>query len=353
MNCRETQAELSAYLDGEVTQPVRVALERHLVDCAACRQRLAELRRVAQGVAALPQLTPAPEFVAEVRARIAGRTSPPPGQSLVDRWFRPVWVKVPLEALAVVAVALTVVWLQRPAPQTAQVGSPTPWSSADDRRVAIVPPPVTVTAEERAAGKDLTEQLVRRQEAATTRESTTERQEIAKLAAAKLDAATAEASPVPTPPVIAPAAPAAAGSEADRLTPAEVAQVISNQVVPGPIVIVQAGDLTKMRRQVETVATRLGGYLVARPEAELTENGVVAHVFHVRLPAEQVGNFANQLEPVRVRPRASRMIAAEIGDRAPTTSASAAVLYPSRYSAGAGKPQPPVEVEVRIIPVQP
>ncbi len=118
MNCAEIRAELSACIDGEVAPAVQAAIESHLEGCAGCRQRLEELRRGSTGVAALPKLTPAPQFLREVRDKIAA-PEPRPAQrapTVVDWMFRPFWLKVPLEAVAVVAVALTVVWLQRPPP---------------------------------------------------------------------------------------------------------------------------------------------------------------------------------------------------------------------------------------------
>jgi len=121
MKYERIAGELSAYLDGEVTPTVRVEIEAHLGGCKACQQRLAELRKLSIGVAAQPQAQPSPRFLAEVRAKISG------AGPAVDkpRWFdivsRPVWLKVPLEAVAVVVLLLAAGVLLLPSrPQTAE-----------------------------------------------------------------------------------------------------------------------------------------------------------------------------------------------------------------------------------------
>jgi hypothetical protein len=106
-NCRGCQRELSALLDGELAAARRVEVEAHVAGCADCRERLTGLRQVVAGVTALPQLPPPPQFVAEMRRKIRGEAR----QSWFDTLFRPVWWKVPLEAVALVAMLGTVLVL--------------------------------------------------------------------------------------------------------------------------------------------------------------------------------------------------------------------------------------------------
>ncbi len=123
MRCRDCQRELSALLDGELPAARRAAVETHVAECAGCRQRLAELRQVAAGVAALPRLQPSPQFVAEVRCKLHG------GERVtwVERLFQPVWWKVPLEAAAaLVVLGLAAVWVNQsrePAAVRSQMGA--------------------------------------------------------------------------------------------------------------------------------------------------------------------------------------------------------------------------------------
>ena len=62
------RAQLSAYLDGALTQTERTAVDAHLDACADCRARLAELRTVASLIGALPALAPARRLVPRIAA---------------------------------------------------------------------------------------------------------------------------------------------------------------------------------------------------------------------------------------------------------------------------------------------
>jgi anti-sigma factor RsiW len=113
MNCPQIQTELSAYVDGELPPSIRAEVEAHIEGCAACRKRLAELRKLAEGVAALPKPQPAPQFLAAVRRKIAhGET--PEQRNWIDLLFRPVWVKVPIEVVALAAILVVAAVLVTP-----------------------------------------------------------------------------------------------------------------------------------------------------------------------------------------------------------------------------------------------
>lgn len=78
--------QLSAYLDGELEAEERMALEAHLVGCAACQLALAELRQTRKLLRALPQpalprsfTLPVPEAAHASGARAA--TTPRPARS--------------------------------------------------------------------------------------------------------------------------------------------------------------------------------------------------------------------------------------------------------------------------------
>ena len=113
MNCPQTQTELSAYVDGELPPSIRAEVEAHIEGCAACRKRLAELRKLAEGVAALPKPQPAPQFLAAVRRKIA-RGETPEQRNWIDLLFRPVWVKVPIEVVALAAILVVAAVLVTP-----------------------------------------------------------------------------------------------------------------------------------------------------------------------------------------------------------------------------------------------
>ena len=113
-NCQDIQADLSAYVDGELSPSQRADIEMHVASCPRCQANVAELKKLAAGVAALPKLQPAPRFLAEVRRKIAEGLEPAESISWQDYLFRPFWLKVPLEAVAVIVIAMFALSIGKP-----------------------------------------------------------------------------------------------------------------------------------------------------------------------------------------------------------------------------------------------
>lgn len=105
--CDIIQAELSAYVDGELTPHRRELVEAHLSSCQRCQEALGELKTIVAGVAEMPKLPTPPRFLAEVRRKIA-RGDNPEALTWRDYLFQPFWVKVPLELAALVAITVFV-----------------------------------------------------------------------------------------------------------------------------------------------------------------------------------------------------------------------------------------------------
>lgn len=90
------RAQLSAYLDGELSQAERADLERHVPTCAECRAELAELRRVRTLLGALPAPAAPRSFALPTgatgvsdrppAARRASAASPPSAWSRAAQW---------------------------------------------------------------------------------------------------------------------------------------------------------------------------------------------------------------------------------------------------------------------------
>jgi hypothetical protein len=113
MNCQQIESELSAYLDGELSGPLLAEVEQHVAGCASCQARVGELRKIVAGVSALPKIRPSPQFLTDVRRKIA-RGERPNERTWFDTLFEPVWLKVPLEAVALIAILVAVGVLTRP-----------------------------------------------------------------------------------------------------------------------------------------------------------------------------------------------------------------------------------------------
>ena len=210
MTCRQIQNELSAYLDGELADAGRAAVQTHLDGCEACRQRLAQLQRLNDGVARLPRLEPPTDFVPEMFRKLRSEARQP--VSWVDVVFRPLWLKVPMEAVALIALAVGVIFAVRQPP-----AKETPTSSLF--YTAKIEPTATpqLPAGEVSLAKEGIEQVKRLKEEAAPRDS----MKSADNPKAP-DQSFAAAAPTPRPPR-APARPTApAGSAAPAAAPTPV-----------------------------------------------------------------------------------------------------------------------------------
>jgi hypothetical protein len=95
MTCAETQKNLSAYLDGGLTDGAREITGAHLARCPVCRQHLAETRALLRALAQLERPQPPAELLPAISdalmiERAARRQQPPqtPWEWLAA-WVRP------------------------------------------------------------------------------------------------------------------------------------------------------------------------------------------------------------------------------------------------------------------------
>jgi anti-sigma factor RsiW len=65
-------ARLSEYVDGELPADERVALERHLGECAACREVASELRQIREAAGALADVEPPRDLWPGIQQRMGG-----------------------------------------------------------------------------------------------------------------------------------------------------------------------------------------------------------------------------------------------------------------------------------------
>jgi anti-sigma factor RsiW len=132
MNCRRFQHRLYEYLDGTLSPGAQAAAEKHLADCAVCRQALNAERQVAQSLSGTFRRATDPlQLPQEVRRRVLAaladqRRAPAEDQGAIFFWRRLAW---PLGLAASVLLLLVGIFLfpQGPRPQT---GSPQPHLAA-------------------------------------------------------------------------------------------------------------------------------------------------------------------------------------------------------------------------------
>ena len=84
MMCPDRETELNEYVDGALAPAARLGVERHLAECAGCREAVAELRRLVAQARDLPSgVEPGRDLWGEIATRIRGRE-----EGTGQRWWR-------------------------------------------------------------------------------------------------------------------------------------------------------------------------------------------------------------------------------------------------------------------------
>lgn len=156
MTCKEMETRLAGLIDGALDEGERERVEAHLKSCESCRRALAELEASDALVKRLDEVEPPPWLKTRVMARV--REEAQGRQSVLRKLFFPLHIKVPIQALATVLIAV-VAWNVYRAGET------------DFRRAA--PPPVVVEEARKAEApreKAKAVEGVRKEEGTVSRE---------------------------------------------------------------------------------------------------------------------------------------------------------------------------------------
>ena len=155
----EIRRRLPAYCGGDLEPAERQLVEQHLSGCPACRAELADLQTALRLIRSTPEVDPPPWMTARVMARI--RTQQAEKRSWLQRFFFPLQVKLPLEAIALLMICVSGYYLTRsvetsleqtrqqqlreipaqPAPSSIPSAIPTPSRVQQEEPQAPVPPP--------------------------------------------------------------------------------------------------------------------------------------------------------------------------------------------------------------------
>jgi anti-sigma factor RsiW len=104
MKCDDISKDLIAYLDRRANSAERVLVEEHLAECAACRTRAEDFRKIWNVLDEVPMHEPSLGFDARLRQRIAAEPRP--------RWFT--WlVPQPRLALSMALLIALSIWIAR------------------------------------------------------------------------------------------------------------------------------------------------------------------------------------------------------------------------------------------------
>jgi hypothetical protein len=106
----EIQPLLAEYLEGSLPAGEMARVKEHLRTCADCRDELQFLKKYMKKIETFPSLKAPDDFLDSIRRRI----DEPERGSLVKKLFFPMKIKIPLEAAALIALAVTGLLVFRP-----------------------------------------------------------------------------------------------------------------------------------------------------------------------------------------------------------------------------------------------
>ena len=148
MECKGIKEKLCAYLEGIVSPEEKRIIEEHLPSCPECRKNLADLRKTGELVKDLAEVEPPAWFTQKIMSRIRAEEEKKKG--LWQKLFYPLHIKVPIQALATVFIAVIAVYVFRavePEMKLTPLPSPTPPPTQqvmpkEERKEASQPPQV-------------------------------------------------------------------------------------------------------------------------------------------------------------------------------------------------------------------
>ena len=101
----DIRKHLSAYCGGDLEPSLAALVEQHLAACAVCRAELDELNTALRLIRTTPEVEPPPWLTARIMARVKAEQAEK--RSWLQRIFFPLYIKLPLEVMALLVVCVT------------------------------------------------------------------------------------------------------------------------------------------------------------------------------------------------------------------------------------------------------
>jgi len=111
MECNDIQEKLSAYIEGIISSEEKLLIDEHLKACQQCNESLADLKKALEYVQKLEEMEPPPWLTQKVMARV--RSEAELKRGIFQRLFYPLHIKLPIEAIAAIFIAITTVYIYK------------------------------------------------------------------------------------------------------------------------------------------------------------------------------------------------------------------------------------------------
>jgi len=142
MTCKEIEKRLPAYLEDLLSPEEKQDVEDHLASCLRCCETLADLKRTQTCLEDLDEVEPPPFLEQRIMARV--REEAEQKQGILRKLFRPLYIKIPIQALATLLVAVVAIYIyQKGEPEMKRiVPLPIPITESDKDRTAMESPKI-------------------------------------------------------------------------------------------------------------------------------------------------------------------------------------------------------------------
>jgi len=142
MECHSVEEKLSAYIENQLSSDEKELVDEHLKTCSKCSLSLEDLKKTIAYAQGLKEIEPPPWLTQKVMAKVREEAEQKKG--ILQKLFYPLHVKIPLEVIATIAIAVSVFYVFR--------------SIEPEIRVAKAPSEEVIVSEEgekkNALGKD-------------------------------------------------------------------------------------------------------------------------------------------------------------------------------------------------------
>jgi hypothetical protein len=122
VKCKDIKELLPSYLDDFLEPEKKKIIEEHLCSCSQCSKELADLKKAMQMLQEIEEVDTPPWFKQQIMARVRQEAAEKK-EGFFKRLFYPLHVKIPVQALAMVLVAVIALYLYKAAgPEATRMG---------------------------------------------------------------------------------------------------------------------------------------------------------------------------------------------------------------------------------------
>jgi hypothetical protein len=122
MNHNDIRHMLSEYIDGAVSPGDRTAIEEHLKSCETCSAALRELTQTVAHIRSVEEIDPPAWLTQKIMAQVRAESEK---KGWFQRFFVPLHIKLPLEAIGVLFIAVTALFIYQNREPSMKASSPT------------------------------------------------------------------------------------------------------------------------------------------------------------------------------------------------------------------------------------